>query len=388
MDQIFITKIHINKARHLHDIDIFIDENQKKHLIITGRNGSGKTSLLFFMKKYFEGLITNLQNVPPIHKTELNEKYEREACVTNSYSLNNIKVVSAFLSGKFIFSVFEARRYSKPIVPKGIEKVDLSPFGIVEERINQKFVQHMVNLKAQRSFARDANNFDKVKKIDKWVGTFQEALKNIFEDENLILEFDSDNYNFKLHSTGREPFDFNTLADGYSAILSIVTELVLRMEDNKQNGYDVNGIVLIDEIETHLHVELQKKILPFLTSFFPNIQFIVTTHSPFVISSLSNAVVYDLENKIQVEDLSGYPYDGLIESYFNVDKYSEKIKTKINTYDALVQKDNPDESELEQMLDLRNYLKQIPADLAPELASRFNEIELARKSRGKNGERG
>ena len=52
----------------------------------------------------------------------------------------------------------------------------------------------------------------------------------------------------------------------------------------KAKMYDLQGIVLIDEIETHLHVELQKKILPFLTNFFPNIQFVITTHSPFILN--------------------------------------------------------------------------------------------------------
>ncbi len=40
-----------------------------------------------------------------------------------------------------------------------------------------------------------------------------------------------------------------------------------------------------------------EKILPILTMLFPNIQFIITTHSPFILSSISNAVIYDLENK-------------------------------------------------------------------------------------------
>ena len=71
-------------------------------------------------------------------------------------------------------------------------------------------------------------------------------------------------------------------------------------------GYDVIAIdqlspggqlLLIDEIETHLHLELQKKILSFLTTLFPNIQFIVSTHSPFILNSLENAVIYDLEKK-------------------------------------------------------------------------------------------
>ena len=91
-----------------------------------------------------------------------------------------------------------------------------------------------------------------------------------------------------------------------------MTELILRMEAHEVSVYDMQGLVLIDEIETHLHVDLQKKIFPFLTSFFPNIQFIVTTHSPFVLSSISNAVICDLENKMIMQDLTAYSYDALI----------------------------------------------------------------------------
>ena len=72
--------------------------------------------------------------------------------------------------------------------------------------------------------------------------------------------------------------------------------LILRMEKNREGlAYNKEGIVLIDEIETHLHIGLQKKILPFLIGFFPNIQFIVTTHSHFVINSIENAIIYDLK---------------------------------------------------------------------------------------------
>lgn len=61
------------------------------------------------------------------------------------------------------------------------------------------------------------------------------------------------------------------------------------------------GIVLVDEIETHLHLELQKKILDLLTTVFPNIQFVVSTHSPFILNSLENTVVYDLEEIAKLE---------------------------------------------------------------------------------------
>lgn len=54
----------------------------------------------------------------------------------------------------------------------------------------------------------------------------------------------------------------------------------MQSQNNVVRAYEKEGIVLIDEIETHLHLELQRVILPILTTIFPNIQFVVTTHSP------------------------------------------------------------------------------------------------------------
>ncbi len=83
-------------------------------------------------------------------------------------------------------------------------------------------------------------------------------------------------------------------------MLDIVLDMIIRMEKKTNRSFDFNvpGIVLVDEIETHLHIELQKTILELLTTIFPNIQFIVSTHSPFILNSISDAVIYDLENNI------------------------------------------------------------------------------------------
>lgn len=61
--------------------------------------------------------------------------------------------------------------------------------------------------------------------------------------------------------------------------------------------------------------------MPFLIQIFPNIQFIVTTHSPFVLNSINNAVIYDLEKNIRVEGLMDYSYEGIGEGYFEVDNF-------------------------------------------------------------------
>ena len=54
MENIFITKINIKKVRHLENVTIDLHETEKRHLILTGKNGSGKTSLLEEMARYWE----------------------------------------------------------------------------------------------------------------------------------------------------------------------------------------------------------------------------------------------------------------------------------------------------------------------------------------------
>jgi hypothetical protein len=264
------------------------------------------------------------------------------------------------------------------IIPMSFEKIDFKEQYGFDYKPGKEFLRYVVNLKAQKSFARDDNDHETVKKIGQWFDTFENTLRELFDDPSLRLEFDRRNFNFNIIQGEKEPFDFNTLADGYSAIINVVTELMLRMEKHRTTSYDVQGIVLIDEVETHLHIDLQKKILPFLTRFFPRIQFIVSTHSPFVLSSIPDAVIYDLEKKLLVNDLSGYSYDGIVESYFDNDKYSESVKQKMETYERLVSLKIRSEIEEEQMIELRGYLKEIPNWLAPELKAKFQQIELNR----------
>jgi len=91
--------------------------------------------------------------------------------------------------------------------------------------------------------------------------------------------------------------------------------------------------VLIDEIETHLHLELQRMVFPILTELFPKIQFIVSSHSPFILSSLKNAVIYDLEKGMLVENgLGGFPYEGIVEGYFHADRLSAELSSKFQEY--------------------------------------------------------
>lgn len=98
------------------------------------------------------------------------------------------------------------------------------------------------------------------------------------------------------------PSIFN-LSAGELSLISIFGE-ILHQADNNQNNIqleDINGMVLIDEVDKHLHITLQKDILPKLFKLFPNIQFIVSSHSPFMNMGLAEqskerAQIIDLDN--------------------------------------------------------------------------------------------
>jgi predicted ATP-binding protein involved in virulence len=99
----------------------------------------------------------------------------------------------------------------------------------------------------------------------------------------------------------------NQLSDGEKNLLVMVADIARRLAianpDPTKNALEGEGIILIDEIELHLHPQWQRDIIPRLTSTFPNCQFVVTTHSPQVLSNVKK------ENVFIVEDFQVYPAD-------------------------------------------------------------------------------
>ncbi len=139
-------------------------------------------------------------------------------------------------------------------------------------------------------------------------------------------------------------------------------------------------IATIEEIETHLHLSLQKKILKILTNFFPKIQFIVSTHSPFVVMSVSNAVVFDLETSVFLKDAYLYSYPALVESYFEIQKgYSEKVELFIQEYSQLIEKEiatrNLSKEEESRQLELERVLDKASPLLEPSLYRKYYEAK-------------
>lgn len=446
MEDYFIQKLTIKDVRDIKNLEIPLDDNERKHLIITGKNGSGKTSTLLEINNLLNKLINNafiimeshkkniqnylkriesfkntitsyennisiqtknkekfndISNKEQILQIENNVKSYRANIITEKNNIknyeNNIKqwkkeidefskvdlifsnqdsIYQDIISRKFILSYFKAKRENQPTVVKHIQNISLAPnYTTNTNSLHTQFIQYMVKLRVDMLDAKEENELEEVKRIEAWFDNFENSLKELFREENLKIKYYRQELNFKIEYDGKS-FGLNELSDGYSSLLAIVTELILRMEAHKVKAYDMQGVVLIDEIETHLHVDLQKKVLPFLVSFFPNIQFIVTTHSPFVLSSLSNAMICDLEKKFITTDLSGYSYDALIESYFDSDKYSQKIKDKIERFELLSKQKILSDEEKDEYMNFKRYFKNLPTFMADELKVKIQQILL------------
>ena len=412
MNQIFIKNIKINKVRHLKDINIQISEDKCKHIIFTGKNGSGKTSILDAIAAFIDSITagqdpakidadiySTIKDIE-IYSKEPDEKFlenskkyleylkKQYTTATTSLWLDfNIpftKIRKEFEVGRFIVAYYKADRVFSSVEPKHVEKVQLKSEYSINEMPRTEFIKYLLDLKMTQALAATGGKKDKAHTISVWFENFNNLLKQIFNDESVELVFDEDTFKFSIVMKGREPFDFNTLSSGYAAILDIVADLIIRMEKQLNRSFDFNipGVVLIDEIETHLHLELQKNIMKLLTTVFPNIQFIVSSHSPFILNCLDNVVIYDLEKNMLVKDgLSNVPYSGIVEGYFKADELSNELRNKFDAYKALVNKPDLDADDYEEIADLEMYLDEIPDYLALELTTEYQELKTKLRAR-------
>lgn len=400
----FITSIHINKIFHLENLDIQISSQERHHLLLTGKNGSGKTSLLNAIMEFIEKIYRdkslefldyekNLNDVSESLKRFKENGDEKNVAKFEGYvkmwqqhisSLYgkvsvNFSDVTQFAKdideGRFIVAYYNDKRWPNFVEHDQPRKPDMARKDIKVSKVDQ-FLDLLTHYQLQTAFAQLKENEKRVSSIGKWFSGIEKIFRDLFDDPKLKLEFDSDNYKFYFVTKGKR-FKFTELSAGYSAALDIISDLIFKMQDTEKlvDVYDKEGIVFIDEVETHLHLELQRQILPLLTSVFPNIQFVISTHSPFVLSSVKNAVAYDMERHEVIGDLTNYSYESLAEGYFGVTTSSVEIETRIERLEELLKcNDKLNVAEKDELARLQGDFDGLPELVAPSLKSKYYEI--------------
>lgn len=345
---------------------------KSRNLIIIGKNGSGKTSLLkslheILLKNISEGHAAKMDEYQKLFR-ENQEKVRRDPNYQNTVDhykklidSNTSPLVISYTrpsdfieqnkDGKAVIRFYEAtRKISINKVTSATPLIPEIPQHKKKDNLGSSLEQHLVNLEIGMALAMRKDNREKTNKIQNWFEKFQKDLKFLFEDESIHLVFDEDNLAFSLKQDDRPAYSFQSLSSGYLAIFDIYADLLVRSEYLRVLPTDLLGVVLIDELDAHLHISLQRKILPFFTRSFPGIQFVVTTHSPFVVSSTDDSLIYDISTGKECEDLSLFSLEHVVEGVLGVPPISQKMQSLIAELTDISNNTNSTPDDLKKIL--------------------------------------
>lgn len=349
----YIKQIKVNDCFTYQNFSIPDKELESfKHIVLTGKNGSGKTTILdriaFILSqlkeegktqqlalKKLKGILN--ANLKHPHRT----KWEEEIRYLQDIELFYVSGINKNFIEKtdeIIVSYFKAHRKIDLKEVSTVTKeedflTNLKKGNQTDNFINQ-FKQYLVNKKVYEAFAFMDSKNDKINQSKVFFDKLTDTLKSIFDDKKIELEFVQENFEFYIIFGDKRRVTFNQLSEGFSAFLSIIMDLLMRTDliRKTKNDYTIEpeGIVIIDEPETHFHLSMQYEILPLINKLFPKLQLIIATHSPAIISSIKNAVIYDLSSKEEVSEwVLGSSYSELMVNHFGLGNEYSSIADKV-----------------------------------------------------------
>ena len=309
----------------------------------------------------------------------------------NTFSFNQIEnLVGNYLNNKqtyfvgFEFALFAYSGYRR--TQKSIE-------------VDTKY-----NLTHSKVALENALDFDKsinTEKLSNWIGSIliKEALLKTTNDINKSLEYrryisiieeilfqiTGQNYHFYLNPEtmylnlvqNEQRMGLDTLPDGVKSIVSWVGDLIMRMSQiqwvDDLDIFDRSFVLLLDEIEVHLHPAWQRKILPVIQKLFKNAQIFISTHSPFVVGSVDGAWIYKFKRNDNFVTLDGLPT--LSEDAKSVRRILDEVFDVKQQYGVSVEEDLQKFREIrDRILKGESYNRQEFRDLTNSLASQSTEL--------------
>lgn len=327
-----INHLQIQALRGVGNVELNLTDDRQVYSII-GDNGIGKTKLLEALFQFIiyqhDTAIRQVQHSGISSKVSVFREIRQNneillTAPSENFSLHNLNAKN------------QHTKFNQPVVFIGsqnrgfIQHANTSskPIGTFEQR-QKTYIAHLI-----QSMENNFANLNMDTNIEEWFITRAKSANPYQKQEDnreielkivLILLHEIDeriNPEF-MQISGDEQVSIlidgqqrllSQLSTGFASILKIIQSIVSGFAyfTNETQLQSVKGIVLIDEIESHLHLSWQAKIIPILKRLFPNTTFYITTHSSIIFSQLKTGEAYRLQR-----DHDGVVRTQLIESPAN-----------------------------------------------------------------------
>jgi predicted ATP-binding protein involved in virulence len=367
-----VKELKLHNFRGIKDLHLVFNVEHNV-VVLVGVNGVGKSSILdcinllmqYYGKAYDEYIQSHcFGNQPVVISTGL---LSSDININSNSTFNEAKIVFTE-SSNIEWSISESKEYNEydeEDYPEGLPHNKLiKNIGKTKcEEIIDRYFYYLANRQVvnfQETGKTKANNIVDFEAFSKWFKETEDLenemrLSNNIEYRHPVLETvrqavysllgeDYSSLRFKrgidkatIKKLGKE-IAVELLSDGEKSLLAMVGHLSRRLAEynpHLEHHLTASAIVLIDEIELHLHPAWQRMIIPRLTKTFPNCQFIVTTHSPQVLSHVDPECIhildYDGDNVVVKRPDSSYGLDSnrILEDILGVSKRPQEIQDRM-----------------------------------------------------------
>ncbi len=405
----YIKEIKLNNFRGFENL--ILEKIPQNLLVLIGVNGSGKTSILFaitLLLSYFIAWCSDQDNI--INDTQqLQDQDVKNDCKLTTLEITTNfgywKIEKEYYQKQQILREDKAKNYVWTRQRKWQENPNFNIPLLVYYPVNRK-VDHILLELPEKDYFKQIDAYNQaLTGVEINFNSFFQWFRQKEDIENEIRLNEDNNYRDKQLETVRKAITqlmpnignlrvrrtpaplrliltknneylvINQLSDGEKCLLAMIGDLAQRLviaNPSLDNSLEGKGIVLIDEIELHLHPQWQREIIPKLQTIFPHCQFIITTHSPQVLSNINRENIFILEDfKIIKNTPHSYGRDSnsILYDLMNVTKRPEHTQKIIDQMFDLMEKE--DENSI-------NKAKELLTELEKKLGEQDTEIIRAK----------
>lgn len=372
--------------------------------VILGNNGTGKTTVL----KGIAALYTTFYDTKevawlkygPYFSVKSNNEYGRMSMQLSDfngyrYTLNNFSL-NVQLAGYLKKSLKESEAGYTLLFAYGASR-KMGTLGVSDEQVDYTgslFNEQMALINAEDWLVQaEYLSLKEGKRYKKRYDLVRITLQKLLKDEISEFTIKTDNNTPKVFfKTPYGEVRLHELSLGYKTLIAWVTDLARGLVEkypDSENPLAEPAICLVDEIDLHMHPQMQRNVMKFLRETFPKTQFICTAHSPLIVQSGADANLIllrrngaEVEVVNDVDDAKNWRVDQILDSdlFEHVSSYPPSILQKVTKRREILLKDKPTKREKAELAKLDASLDNLSVTESPEYLQALKILSKVQKN--------